>query len=66
MMGRKRFEAKLFHSLSLAKLVAEGHLLRGLEETIDLSFVRDYCQGNLAPDVNTLRQGPSTIRTVRK
>ena len=44
MMGRKRFEAKLFHSLSLAKLVPEGHLLRRLEETIDLSFVRDYCQ----------------------
>lgn len=43
MMGRKRFEAKLFHSLSLAKLVPEGHLLRRLDETLDLSFVRDYC-----------------------
>ena len=43
MMGRKRFEAKLFHSLSLAKLVPEDHLLRRLDETLDLSFVREYC-----------------------
>ena len=43
MMGRKRFEAKLFHSLSLAKLVPQDHLLRRLDETLDLSFVREYC-----------------------
>jgi transposase len=43
MMGRKRFEAKLFHSLSLAKLVPEDHLLRRLDETLDLSFVREDC-----------------------
>lgn len=44
MMGRKRFEEKLFHSLSLAKLVPEGHLLRRLDEAIDLSFVRQLCK----------------------
>jgi transposase len=43
MMGCKRFEAELFHSLSLAKLVPQDHLLRRLDETLDLSFVREYC-----------------------
>ena len=31
MMGQKDFTPKLFHSLSLSKLVPEGHLVRSLE-----------------------------------
>ncbi len=40
MMGQKHFTPKLFHSLSLSKLVPDGHLVRSLEEVLDLGFVR--------------------------
>ena len=43
MMGQKDFAPKLFHSLSLSKLVPEGHLVRRLEEVFDLCFVRKLC-----------------------
>ena len=43
MMGQKHFTPKLFHSLSLDKMVPKGHLLRRLEDTINLSFVRKLC-----------------------
>ena len=32
------------HSLSLSKLVPEGHLVRSLEEVLDLGFVRSLCR----------------------
>ena len=44
MMGQKDFTPKLFHSLSLSKLVPEGHLVRSLEEVLDLGFVRSLCR----------------------
>lgn len=44
MMGEKEYEPKLFHSLSLAGMVPQDHLLRRLEELIDLSFVRKWCR----------------------
>ena len=43
MMGQKDFVPKLFHSLSLARLVPAGHLVRRLEEVLGLSFVRKLC-----------------------
>lgn len=43
MMGQKQFAPKLFHAFSLDKVVPEGHLLRHLEATVDLSFVRELC-----------------------
>ena len=43
MMGQKDFAPKLFHSLSLSKLVPEEHLVRQLEEVFDLGFVRKLC-----------------------
>lgn len=43
MMGQKDFTAKLFHCLSLSKLVPEGHLVRRLEQVLDLGFVRQWC-----------------------
>lgn len=42
-MGQKQFAPKLFHAFSLDKVVPEGHLLRHLEATVDLSFVRELC-----------------------
>ena len=44
MMGQKDFTPKLFHSLSLSKLVPEGHLVRSLEEVLDLGFVWSLCR----------------------
>ena len=43
MMGQKDFVPKLFHSLSLARLVPAGHLVCRLEEVLGLSFVRKLC-----------------------
>ena len=44
MMGQKDFTPKLFHSLSLSELVPDGHLVRRLEEVLDLGFVRSLCR----------------------
>ena len=44
MMVQKQFSPKLFHSLSLSRLVPEGHLVRRLEGILDLSFVRRLCR----------------------
>ena len=43
-MGQKDFTPKLFHSLSLAKLVPKGHLVRRLEQVLDLGCVRRLCR----------------------
>jgi len=43
MMGQKDFTPKLFHALSLSKLVPEGHLVRQLERVLDFGFVRRFC-----------------------
>ena len=43
-MVQKQFSPKLFHSLSLSRLVPEGHLVRRLEGILDLSFVRRLCR----------------------
>ena len=42
-MGQKDFAPKLFHSLSLSKLIPEEHLVRQLEEVFDLGLVRKLC-----------------------
>ena len=44
MMGRRRFETKLYYQLSLDRLVPEDHLLRRLAEAVDFSFVRALCR----------------------
>jgi transposase len=41
MMGSKDFQEKLFYDFSLSKRIPEDHLLRRLEEGLDLSFVRE-------------------------
>ena len=50
MMGQKDFTPKLFHSLSLAKRVPEGHLVRRLEQVLDLGCVRRLCTGQPSVD----------------
>jgi transposase len=49
MMGRKDFAPKLFHTLSLSKLVPKGHLVRRLETVLDLGFVRRFCAPFYSP-----------------
>ncbi len=41
MMGQKGFEEKLFYDFSLSKRIPEGHLLKQIDSTVDLSFVRE-------------------------
>ncbi len=42
MMGHKPFAPKLFHRLSLEKMVPQDDLIRRLEAVVDLAFVRDF------------------------
>ncbi|NIM58293.1 MAG: IS1182 family transposase [Candidatus Aminicenantes bacterium] len=44
MMGKKKLDSKLFYSLCLEDLVPEDHIVRELEKTVDLDFVRDLCK----------------------
>lgn len=44
MMGKKDFKPRIFYRLSLEKMVPQGHLVRALEDVIDLSFVRGLCR----------------------
>ena len=44
MMGKRQFEPKLFHSLSLEGMVPGDHLLRRLDKIVNLSFVRELCR----------------------
>lgn len=41
MMGFKEFQEKFFYNFSLSKRIPDDHLLKQLEATIDLSFVRE-------------------------
>ena len=42
MMGTKSYQEKMFYNFSLSKRVPEDHLLRKLEEVLDLRFVREF------------------------
>ena len=44
MMGKKDFKPRIFYRLSLEKMVPQDHLVRALEEVIDLGFVRGLCR----------------------
>lgn len=40
MMGKKKLSSKLFYNLFLDDMVPQDHSVRGLEKTVDLTFVR--------------------------
>jgi transposase len=44
MMGKKDFKPRIFYRLSLEKMVPTDHLVRALEEVMDLGFVRGLCR----------------------
>lgn len=41
MMGRKVYQEKLFYNFSLEKKVPEDHILRKINELVDLKFIRE-------------------------
>jgi transposase len=43
MMGKKDFKPRIFYRLSLEKMVPLDHLVRALEEILDMNFIRGLC-----------------------
>jgi hypothetical protein len=54
MMGKKDFKPRIFYRLSLEKMVPQDHLVRALEEVMDLGFVRGSV-GSITPIPASLR-----------
>lgn len=57
MQGKHRYQPKLFVQIDIEKLVPQNHLLRKIDQILDLSFVRDltkeyYCQNNGRPSID--------------
>jgi len=44
MMGKKDFKPRIFYRLSLEKMVPQDHLVRALEEILDMKFIRGLCK----------------------
>lgn len=44
MMGKKDFKPRIFYRLSLEKMVPKDHLVRALEEIINMNFIRGLCR----------------------
>lgn len=44
MMGRKKFDMKQYHNLSLDDLVNPGHLYRKIDDAIDFAFIYDLAK----------------------
>jgi transposase len=44
MMGKKDFKPRSFYRLSLEKVVPQDHLVRALEEILEMSFIRGLCR----------------------
>jgi transposase len=43
MMGKKDFKPRIFYRLSLEKMVPQDHLVRALDEILDMNFIRGLC-----------------------
>lgn len=57
MQGIQHYQHQLFHYFDIESLIPQNHLLRKIDKTIDLSFVREltapfYCQNNGRPSVD--------------
>ena len=44
MMGKKDFKPRIFYRLCLEKMVPQDHLVRALEEILDMNFIRGLCR----------------------
>jgi transposase len=44
MMGKKDFKPRIFYRLCLEKMVPQDHLVRALEEILDMGFIRGLCR----------------------
>jgi transposase len=44
MMGKKDFKPRIFYRLSLEKMVPQDHLVRALDEILDMHFIRKLCR----------------------
>ena len=44
MMGKKDFKPRIFYRLCLEKMVPQDHLVRALEEMLDMGFIRGLCR----------------------
>ena len=57
MQGQQEYQPKLFSIFNMEELIPENHLLRKIDKTLDLGFVREatadlYCQANGRPSVD--------------
>lgn len=57
MQGQHIYQPKLFVQIDIEKLIPHNHLLRKIDQILDLSFVRDltkeyYCQNNGRPSID--------------
>ena len=44
MMEKKDFKPRIFYRLSLEEMVSQDHLVRALEEILDMNFIRGLCR----------------------
>src|SRR5258708_4339448 len=57
MQGRQEYQPELFSIVDIERLIPKNHLLRKLDKTLDLSFIREltshlYCQDNGRPSID--------------
>ena len=57
MIGRQEYQPKLFSIVDIDSLIPQNHLLRKIDKTIDLSFIREitshlYCDNNGRPSID--------------
>ena len=57
MQGRQEYQPRLFSIVDIEKPIPKNHLLRKLDKTLDLGFVREmtahlYCQNNGRPSID--------------
>jgi transposase len=57
MQGQQQYQHQLFHYFDIESLIPQNHLLRKINQNVDLSFVREltepfYCQNNGRPSVD--------------
>lgn len=57
MQGRQEYQPKLFTTVNLEELIPQNHLLRRLDQALDLGFIREstqglYCATNGRPSID--------------
>ena len=57
MQGQHKYQPKLFVQIDIEKMIPQNHLLRKIDQILDLSFAREltkeyYCQNNGRPAID--------------